>query len=74
MLAKPESAGFVIADISGYAQFLAPVELDHAQEIITDLMDTVVRSLRPPPLSLAFSPHHPTPPVVPIVGRCLLSG
>jgi hypothetical protein len=48
MLAKPESAGFVIADISGYTQFLAGVELDHAQDIITDLMDTVVRSLRPP--------------------------
>jgi hypothetical protein len=48
MLAKSESAGFVIADISGYTQFLAGVELDHAQDIITDLMDTVVRSLRPP--------------------------
>ena len=48
MLAKPESACFVIADISGYTQFLAGVELDHAQDIITDLMDTVVRSLRPP--------------------------
>jgi uncharacterized protein YndB with AHSA1/START domain len=48
MLAKPESACFVIADISGYTQFLAGVELDHAHDIITDLMDTLVRSLRPP--------------------------
>jgi uncharacterized protein YndB with AHSA1/START domain len=48
MLPSPESACFVIADISGYTQFLAGVELDHAQDIITDLMDTVVRSLRPP--------------------------
>ena len=48
MLPKPESACFVIADISGYTQFLAGVELDHAQDIITDLMDTVVRCLRPP--------------------------
>lgn len=48
MLPKPESACFVIADISGYTQFLAGVELDHGQDIITDLMDTVVRSLRPP--------------------------
>lgn len=48
MLAKPESACFVIADISGYTQFLAGVELDHGQDIITDLMGTVVRSLRPP--------------------------
>ncbi len=48
MLPKPEPACFVIADISGYTQFVASVELDHAHDIITDLMDTVVRSLRPP--------------------------
>ena len=48
MLAKPESACFVIADISGYTSFLAGVELDHAQDIIADVMDTVVRCLRPP--------------------------
>ena len=48
MLPNPESAYFVIADISGYTSFLAGVELDHAQDIIADLMDTVVRGLRPP--------------------------
>jgi hypothetical protein len=48
MLPKPESACFVIADISGYTSYLAGVELDHAQDIIADVMDTVVRSLRPP--------------------------
>jgi uncharacterized protein YndB with AHSA1/START domain len=48
MLTKAESACFVIADISGYTNFLAAVELEHAQDIIADLMDTVVRGLRPP--------------------------
>ena len=48
MLPKPERACFVIADITGYTGFLAGVELDHAQDIIADLMDTVVRRLRPP--------------------------
>lgn len=48
MLPKPESACFVIADISGYTNFLAGVELDHGQDIIADVMDTVVRCLRPP--------------------------
>ncbi len=48
MLPKPESACLLIADISGYTSFLASVELDHAQDIIADLMDTVVRCLRPP--------------------------
>jgi hypothetical protein len=48
MLAKAESACFLIADISGYTSFLAAVELEHAQDIIADFMDTVVRALRPP--------------------------
>ena len=48
MLPKSELAYFAIADISGYTSFLAGVELDHAQDIIADLMDTVVKGLRPP--------------------------
>jgi len=48
MLPKAEAAYFAIADISGYTNFLAAVELDHAQDIIADLMDTVVKGLRPP--------------------------
>jgi uncharacterized protein YndB with AHSA1/START domain len=48
MLPKPESACFVIADISGYTSYLTGVELDHAQDILADLMDTVVKGLRPP--------------------------
>ena len=46
MLPKPELAYFAIADISGYTSFLAGVELDHAQDIIADLMDTVVKGLQ----------------------------
>ena len=45
---NPKSACFVIADISGYTGFLASVELEHAHDIIADVMDTVVRRLRPP--------------------------
>ena len=48
MLPKPELAHFAIADISGYTSFLAGVELDHAQDIIADLMDTMIKGLRPP--------------------------
>jgi hypothetical protein len=48
MLTKTESACFVTADISGYTSCLAGVELDHAQEIIADVMDTVVSCLCPP--------------------------
>ena len=42
-----ESACLLIADISGYTGYLAGVELDHAQDILADLMGTIVSSLRP---------------------------
>jgi uncharacterized protein YndB with AHSA1/START domain len=47
MAAKTEAACFVIADISGYTSFLADVELDHAHDIIADLMTTLLKRLRP---------------------------
>jgi len=47
MLNQPEPACLVIADISGYTGFLAGVELDHAQDILADLMGTVVNAFRP---------------------------
>ena len=47
MLNRPEPACLVIADISGYTSYLAGVELDHAQDILADLVDTVVGALRP---------------------------
>jgi uncharacterized protein YndB with AHSA1/START domain len=47
MLSKPEPACLLIADISGYTSYLAGAELDHAQDILADLMTTVVTALRP---------------------------
>ena len=38
---------FLIADISGYTGYLADVELDHAQDILADLIGAVVSALRP---------------------------
>lgn len=43
-----ESACMIIADISGYTSYLVGVELDHAQDILADLLNTVVGALRPP--------------------------
>jgi uncharacterized protein YndB with AHSA1/START domain len=37
----------LIADISGYTGYLTAVELDHAQEILADLIGSVVSALRP---------------------------
>ena len=44
---QPEPVCLLIADISGYTRYLAGVELDHAQDILADLMGTVVTALRP---------------------------
>jgi hypothetical protein len=46
MLSRPEAACLVIADISGYTDFLAGAELDHAQDILGDLMTSVIGSFR----------------------------
>jgi uncharacterized protein YndB with AHSA1/START domain len=43
-----ESGCLALADISGYTSYLAGAELDHAQDVLEDLTDTVVRSLSPP--------------------------
>ena len=47
MSAVPQPACFLIADISGYTGYLADVELDHAQDILADLVGAVVSALRP---------------------------
>src|SRR3954471_9906749 len=47
MQAVPQPACFLIADISGYTRYLTGVELDHAQDILADLMGAVVSALRP---------------------------
>ncbi len=48
MLPSTEAACFAIADISGYTRFVSGVELDHAQDIVADIMNTLVKALRPP--------------------------
>ena len=41
------AACLLIADISGYTRYLAGVELDHAQDILADLMGTIVDVMHP---------------------------
>jgi uncharacterized protein YndB with AHSA1/START domain len=47
MSADARPTCFLIADISGYTGYLADVELDHAQDILADLVGAVVTALRP---------------------------
>lgn len=43
----PEPLCLLISDISGYTRYLTAVELDHAQDILADLLGTLVEALRP---------------------------
>jgi uncharacterized protein YndB with AHSA1/START domain len=42
------SGYFLIADISGYTRFLADSELEHAQDIIQTLLNSLVEGIAPP--------------------------
>src|SRR3990172_5424605 len=46
METKTQHGYLVFADISGYTSYLAGAELDHAHEILTDLLETIVGRLR----------------------------
>jgi uncharacterized protein YndB with AHSA1/START domain len=48
MLRAPEPTVLLIADVSGYTSYLAGSELDHAQDVLTDLLQTVTDRLAPP--------------------------
>ena len=48
MSAEVERGYLVLADISGYTGYLAHTELDHANEILADLIGVVVDALVPP--------------------------
>ena len=47
MTSAAQPTCLLIADISGYTGYLADVELDHAQDILADLIGAIVTALRP---------------------------
>ena len=47
MLRDAERGCLVLADITGYTGFLAGSELEHAQDVLRDLIQTVVGTQRP---------------------------
>ena len=46
-LAEAESGCLVLADITGYTSYLQGTELEHAQDVLADLLETIVASLEP---------------------------
>lgn len=47
MESKVKQGYLLLADLSGFTQFMASAELEHAQEIITELVEIVCKSLKP---------------------------
>lgn len=47
-LTAAESGSLVLTDISGYTGYLLGTELEHAQDVLSDLMGVVVGTLQPP--------------------------
>jgi len=43
---KTQHGYLVIADISGFTSYLAKVELEHAHEILTDLLESIVKEFK----------------------------
>src|SRR6187549_685604 len=48
MLRAPEPVLMIVADISGYTSYLSGTEIDHAQNVLEDLLETVYGKLAPP--------------------------
>jgi uncharacterized protein YndB with AHSA1/START domain len=47
MESRMQQGYLVLADISGFTSYLAGVELEHAHEILSDLLETIVDSFKP---------------------------
>ncbi|MDA0785589.1 MAG: DUF2652 domain-containing protein [Proteobacteria bacterium] len=45
---EPQSAFFVIADISGYTKFMSETEITHAKGVLESLFDAIVPAIRAP--------------------------
>ena len=46
-LGTPERGCLLLADISGYTQYMGSTELVHAQDVVADLLETIVGSIEP---------------------------
>lgn len=47
-LTPADRGSLVLTDISGYTTYLLGTELEHAQDVLSDLMGVVVGTLQPP--------------------------
>lgn len=48
LLPAAERGCLLLADISGYTAYLAGTELEHAQDVLADLLETIIAEIEPP--------------------------
>ena len=46
-LGEPENGCLLLADISGYTEYMGGTELAHAQDVVADLLETIVNAVEP---------------------------
>ena len=44
---KTQHGYLILADISGYTPYLAGTELDHARDVLTELLELIVQHFKP---------------------------
>ena len=47
MTTGPQPGTLVLADLSGFSSYLAQTELDHARDVLTELLHLIVDHFRP---------------------------
>ncbi len=48
LLREADQGCLVLADITGYTAYLQGSELEHAQDVLTDLLETIINGIEPP--------------------------
>lgn len=48
LLQKADKGCLLLADITGYTSYLEGSELEHAQDVLTDLLETIIGGIEPP--------------------------
>lgn len=48
LLPSAQRGCLLLADISGYTAYLQGTELEHAQDVLADLLETIIGELEPP--------------------------
>ena len=46
-LGTPDRGCLLLADITGYTQYMGDTELTHAQDVVADLLETIVNAIEP---------------------------